>query len=771
MAFLQKLSIHLRAYQDEDFVDLLKEVGEKLRSFVLHYATGGGKTIMGLALAAKLIVDRVFNYAVVITPTTAVRDHFSRYSNSIIKWSGGEFKIGLVEAVKDGKEFRTKFGKRGRILALTHSLFIEPKVQEYVIDHLKRNPAKKFLLLVDEAQHSPVGTDILKLGHAEDTLRAAGVIIGKLTGTPYRSDKLPVVLKEDFVCTRSLVDLMLAGMCPQEITSEIVHVKGGGTSNDDAILIPIDIHEGALTIKKLWNRFKRLPAILRLKPRGENDNKETIAEIKRVIGNGVIKCYGEKENVPEFFRALEREAEHIKLGIARYSMFQTIFIGISRIVEGVDSPSRCLAFLYGIPKSMVLFEQFLGRILRNKFRLDGITALFKGYPKKWLNKVHLIFVVGGVEDAAARREEHMGILFRALALVDSLNSASFLGKLFRNFYDGMSPSRKREISTEISNLYVVSTDKENQTQFELKQLAQKWIENHESPLDEGRYASLGPGGRLYCLKTWAEVHKIEIDEIAFSAFLALDFARVHKKAKEKLLQLLQSLKEDLSGTVLAQLLALFEEFKNEVPEIEEEVYKIDIQLLESVRIRAKSIITKVQPLGSLEELKERVDLFFSTQKRYPTIKDWDPVNPEISFRTHHEHLRSGLYKGFRGDLSEWIVLQSPWVKHTIIVNDLYNDWVVRRKSPPILRAEIQDKGPDKITRIRTSPHFGRYPIVVDHWGAINLAGVCPDENFLSNLTPKEAHQLGTKPKKVIDEVYTLFQKQGNAALHSRLENL
>lgn len=799
--------MQLRHSQTDDYLKLVEVITELLVSFGVNYATGGGKTLLSLAVAAQLIQRGVFDRALVLTPGAAIVKQFLAFSGEWIHPTNDEFEpfcLGEITSASDGVSLELWLttllpdDQRARILVTTHQMYTTHL--QTVESALLRD--RRTLVIVDEAQGAPwveaeaCGGERVSqqhvLGRSITRLQRAGLVVGKFTGTPTRSDGLPVFGKDDYTeVSRSLHQLMIDGMCPQYLHTRIVHVDGLSVDDEDTCLAPFDSDKGSEAVLSVWNEYDRIPACTRVKPRSADDNREVVDKILS-LDPRVINASGDDPS--EFFSALSVEAERRKDGTAVYSDYQTMFVGMTRPVTGVDSPSRALGIFYGIPRSMNVLMQFMGRTLRRKVGDDG-NPLYRGYPDAWLNRVQLVFLIGGLPSEEHSREAHLGVLFQALALAESLNQAAMLGRMFARYYDGLSrtsgipPDKEKEILK-----VVTGEDATGKACTLLLEAELDIVGTASAQLDDLDYQALGLDGKLRYVEGWLRAHtrltaeaegipqpgiQAIIDAAVLKylpSFKALLTARVATQPENEV-RAQAVLTQVPDQSLQDQVQALFEEFKTDIHELGNSTYVLDARIIEYHRTKATLIFKRVQALASTDAILERVQAYRDRNDgHYPELDQRDPIDARVTFKTHDQHLRTGHYPGFEGELGELLYTRcerTAWWEDAREVEASYQ--ALRREGSPALAAALRGEGRDKLRRIQAA--FGDRVVVRYYPRALHVANakdgagnfICSDE-FLRQLTLPEANRLGGAQRlaAVLKAHQLTFDTRGMVAVRERL---
>jgi superfamily II DNA or RNA helicase len=751
-------SWELNWFQDED----VRTLTERKQSWAGIYGTGGGKTLLGLSVLQTFLDQQDIDLGIIVVPSDPIRNQWASHSGSrVITQDGSSIVLDEIHEARSTKGFKDLIKRKVRLIVLTHVLLLRERLEmdeqgHRITQALSGLDLTRVMIVFDEAQSVPYLSETKTAKHEtarlEQSLLARGVTVGKLTATPEREDG-QLVVPEDVYLTveRDLEFLMSEGLCPRQVTSEVVYVEGGGFDDQDGCMNPLDPIKGGQAVWRVWVEHGRPPGMTRIKPvRSTRANQKAVREIAKAAGeesHRVIDTTGDQSESSDFYLKLRAESQAIREGRSdplkrpKYEDCQTMYVGMQRIIAGVDSVSRSFGVLYGLPRSSTLFRQFVGRFMRVKFYADG-TLKVEGYPDKWVDRVHIVLLVGGTRDETARNEAHMELLFRMVATLQALHAAGLDRDLFRQFYDGLRKGRggkpRKKVVTERLH--------------HIKLMAEAFFKSKETPLDAGWYFDLNPATKVDRISCWMQVER-ENQTLLEDALKVLGW--LEPLSEEEILGMghlilgpVYTGQKAQVADLLEAYRMLYEEFKDSIVKTDDgAAWSMDHTFIEYFRVRGQDINKGLPgPLESLEVLRGRVERFLAIHGRYPSLSDRDPEDPRFEFADHHKHLRSGRYSGFgfRGDLGEWVTEWEgrPWWETALeIARDLAT-YLHPKKGE--LRDQFLSSGDNLLSRIRG--YFGRVAVACYYPHAVLFTQICSDPNALSGLSVREADKLGKLPK-------------------------
>jgi hypothetical protein len=186
----------------------------------------------------------------------------------------------------------------------------------------------------------------------------------------------------------------------------------------------------------LWNEHDRVPVLVRFRASKTRINEylsQALCEAFTAIhGVRVVNAYGKDGD--EALTVLIQSEKNLM----QYSDITKAIVACARAAEGMDSPVRCLGISIGMPRSSLLLNQLIGRIMRGRYVWDfddegypkpERTSRFAGFPQKWLDQSKQIFLVEDTGKAA--QDNYKASLLLSIALLDT---SSAIRKLLKSIY-------------------------------------------------------------------------------------------------------------------------------------------------------------------------------------------------------------------------------------------------------------------------------------------------------------------------------------------------
>jgi hypothetical protein len=422
----------LRGYQYDHVVKMTASESHHYRVMALIYGVGGGKTLTSLALASVWL-DAEPNLALVVAvPQTAIAEQVINYAGHHFEFEGGTHRLPLSYTRRSAtghqvRSYLSTEGNRDKRMIVTHSSTLLHCEQEIRATLLAGRP---MVFVIDEAHHSPeVGEeadpDDLKFANfiGQISRTHAHVRILKLTGTPYRFDNLQVLDDNTLVCSKRLIELMRDGYAPSTVLT-------------DDVTLPANLEEAVARIVQKWIDDGRPTVVIRVKP-PLSVMPALLAAFARVNAS-VVDTTGPHGAKP-LLEAIKRDDENrLERG--------TVFIAKGRFTEGVNIRTLTHAYFWGIPQSMTVLEQFLGRAMRMRFlgeRLD-LSKPIEPIPNvlpEWAvkSKVTLFFS----ETEGDTPVDHARLLLRAVLFLSTFSNPSWVVKQLFGANDG-APTHRGE---------------------------------------------------------------------------------------------------------------------------------------------------------------------------------------------------------------------------------------------------------------------------------------------------------------------------------------
>jgi hypothetical protein len=426
-------TIRLHPHQAEDAHALAKHFAEPYpecgggRDAGAYYCTGGGKTILGSALAAMAKMPPGgtpapghYTHWMYSAPTNVIADSF--YMPGVTGFSDGKTTYSAVPVRKDVSI--------GDYLALENPGFaINPSHADVrnFLPHLRlrleRDPqmCRGKMNWLDEGHHAAVGNQLREF---HDAWLLAGGDATWSTATPWdRDDGRATIGRDKFHVRRTIAEQMAEDYAPRTILSEMLTIECESYEDSEDVAVPVPPEPVADRLVTHMRADEWPKAIVRVKnQRNTGLNRAAIrASLRalRAVGQRVYVASETHERDAEIersngeiirdLRARARqfgwtdieptsdlaEVRAFEKRVTRYDQSCVdVIIGIQEIVEGFDWPLCSHAYLIGIPRGLLPVIQVLGRTVRSKLAhaSDLLVPAYVGYPTRWQSFSKLVFI-------------------------------------------------------------------------------------------------------------------------------------------------------------------------------------------------------------------------------------------------------------------------------------------------------------------------------------------------------------------------------------------
>ncbi|MCW8139593.1 MAG: DEAD/DEAH box helicase family protein, partial [Planctomycetota bacterium] len=350
------------------FVGRLRRSGDAL----VEAPTGAGKTLLVRTLVA-LDLDQPggFSHAVIACPQEQIERGFLRDHDTTVAWPAGLaaqptiviparlFRAARRDGCGTAPSIRRYLAAAARSYALvcTHAALARLDQNDLPQDLTNR------ILVIDEAHHCPAAG----LARVARLWRSRGGRLVFFSATPFRNDEKPVLLPGMIHLRRSLVEHMEEGWAPRTLASEIIalgrssqRVRSRQFTGD----IPPPRSYTKATARALiekWIADGRPKTIVRVPP-GRGALVRRVVAAFEAAGARVLDATGVgPERKHRFLEALDAERQRGTSG-SRID----VIVGILRVLEGTDWPVCSTVYSVGIPRSLQVVMQLVGRALRKK---------------------------------------------------------------------------------------------------------------------------------------------------------------------------------------------------------------------------------------------------------------------------------------------------------------------------------------------------------------------------------------------------------------------
>jgi len=427
---------------------------------------GSGKTLTAVSIIAQLFLESIIDRCLIIVPSLEIKGQFSRYSEASCINPDGAFRFPRIIEIDDGYTLRGRFD-----LTRSHS---EPLILVTTYNCWRNNfeaLAQTFhgnwnrtLLVIDEGHHVYDPKDSEGIGLTAQTIlrvRSMGAKTLQMTATAARYDGRNPHLRDldgvlDPKIERSLLQHIYEGYAPF-LTSDFLRIRGHSSSeSQDAFGVPMNESEGFLTVlEDMIKKASNPLAIFRIQCQREEQNRRVRERFRNLClehGRNPLIWIHESQMDPRDESRMARLRELCHNG-ASYEEIREVadtLIVHQKLNEGVDLPPFSNMYLWGVPYSMPLIEQLIGRIMRLRAQFETSTPIYPGYPLEWLHTGRIVFC-STVLDGDPTQDKLMhqlggwlfslelGTLLRRIARLDD--------RLFRpNGANGVAPSRHRIIT-------------------------------------------------------------------------------------------------------------------------------------------------------------------------------------------------------------------------------------------------------------------------------------------------------------------------------------
>lgn len=373
-------------------------VGASRRDALIDYPTGSGKTVMIVGAASRLLAKG--SRVLIATPQQHIEEAFSDRPYSALADAAGrtdQCPAEMIEAARDasGGSVRAvvaylKAAPAGRALVCTHAALtrlLDPALADTMPADLTDS-----YLVVDEAHR--IGAPAL--GQVAEAWRRLGGIVVEFTASAFRADGDPVVLKahpvhgrEPLLVRRTLAQHMEEGEAPAGVETEVRAIKVDAVVTVDETTgeaAPPEAVQDAIVadLVKTWRADGRPKSVVRVPVMtgGSGGMVRKVVDAMTAAGARVLDVSGgTKADKDRFLSALPAERRLPHHADSKYD----VLVGVQRVTEGLDWPLCSTVYVVGLPASLVLVTQLLGRATRKKVQPD--------YPAAEAGRARIVFFV------------------------------------------------------------------------------------------------------------------------------------------------------------------------------------------------------------------------------------------------------------------------------------------------------------------------------------------------------------------------------------------
>jgi hypothetical protein len=646
------------AYQQRDLDDLLEAAKSHRRLAVVH-ATGAGKTLVS-TLFVQNTLGSLFTHVISATPMDSIRVGFERAMYDIGARTGSSWNE-LVHYLQADSLANVSYICCHASINRQDSIYQLRQLLDSRPDFLNGK-----LLIVDEAQHA--GADGLS-EFVELWYQGGGHIL-YLTATPYRSDGRTVIPEGTFTVYRTMCQQMRNGFAPRILCSEIIDVGGKFVECAGVVGAPEAIAKTADAMVSTWDKDKRPFLIIRVKNHSDSGyNKRVINTLVQKFSDSGARVLNATDHqtescVVELRNLLQKTSE----GIPTHD----VIIGIQRVAEGLDWPICSHIYLWGVPKSLPMLVQILGRAMRRK---SGIVA------EQWRDCSKLVLFTAGVNALAHSRY----ILLTAYLLSDFASSRHMSAfEELHGLIDGLPVPVRRAASAGLSYIHVPE-DLRQAIRIRIDAIFNRF---RDDP------ARISPRQLLEVLiPEFPELSKKAVQQLVLETYMSSNPKALNLFREQLQDRLLSG--NDISKTLNDAVESVLMEFREETIIVPQSLITCQMHGLsgESIQLHSDKLRLYLSPLSEQDMLRG-FDHFFRTYKRFPNLGDVNPINPLYTFETYDRALRDGdrSLKQVDGGFRQ-VVHERFWKTHSVGSNatwaELCDDILERLKDVPDPRKIMQ----------------------------------------------------------------------------------
>lgn len=412
----------LRDYQDETIGRLQAGTDD----FMVEQPTGSGKTLE-IVGAAALLVSFKGRRVVIATPQQHVEQAFvDRPYSSLRRPAGGDIvcpdhkfvaaRDGDDGSVEEIKQYLTG-DRRTHALVCTHAALGRVDPLAALPDDLS-----DAVLIVDEAHHVPA----VRLSQVATRWRRAGGRVLLFTATAFRADGDPVLLDDHPVTGRpmqvirlTLAQLMEDGQAPPAVESEVIAVRADNVSAEQFAgdeITPEEVQDRLIAqMLDHWVGHGKPKTVVRVPGLrgGSGPMVERVVAAFKKAGASVLDVSG---NTPA---DKARFLAHLPAERAVKTYFDSaydVLVGVQRVTEGLDWPLCSTVYVCGLPRSLVVVTQLLGRATRKKS--------VPGYPPEHAARSKIVFFVPCGEPSESLMAHHRRSTVLVIAHLTNSTSAA-----------------------------------------------------------------------------------------------------------------------------------------------------------------------------------------------------------------------------------------------------------------------------------------------------------------------------------------------------------
>jgi hypothetical protein len=337
--------------------------------WLIEQPTGSGKTLLLVALVARHLPAA--GHVIIAAPMEHIEAGFTSRDFDAVDVGGEvvETPARLIRGARaSSKGSRVAIAEylsrpAGHALATTHQAIGSIDLAT-LPDQLDGK-----VLMIDEAHHA--GADAL--GRVASGWRARGGHLLFATATPYRHDGRPVATEEMQVIRRSLAEQMEEGYAPRSLVTGIIPFGTKGDQITVSEFTGTRAHAGfesdlAASMVERWREDGEPKLIVRVPPI-EGGSARLVIRLLEGFESAGARTLDATGTGPADKRRVLDWLDSEKRGESAVD----VVVGSQRVIEGTDWPSCSTLYCLGLPGSLGLVVQLIGRTTRQKP---------EGYPER-----------------------------------------------------------------------------------------------------------------------------------------------------------------------------------------------------------------------------------------------------------------------------------------------------------------------------------------------------------------------------------------------------
>lgn len=406
-----RFKMKLYNYQELDISSLVEHLKNN-ESCAIMYATGSGKTIVARTVATLLRLPTV-----VAAPTNNIKSSFT--SKKTVSLDNKNIKLFPMKEFKDGQKARLDS-------YLQEELFpgFGVVVSHQLLSGFETQSCANKLLIVDEAHHAGEKQNIS--GVIKSWQENGGLVL-YLTATPIRANNEPSLASQaQFKVVRTISQQMRENFAPADIEFDLVCIDSKVYDTSDKVFgAPMDVQK---LIQELHHQLRTdgFPkTIIRCKSLGSaNENDEVIESISEYLKEQGLRVLPatSRTQLSDLEIILEKERSLESISDSELD----VVVGIQAVCEGLDWPLASHFYFIGVPTTIPLTIQGVGRTMRKRNWEDKLLD----YPVAWNNTSKVVMITGNVREI---KSKHTSSILRVISYLGSLKQLPIMEVIKERF--------------------------------------------------------------------------------------------------------------------------------------------------------------------------------------------------------------------------------------------------------------------------------------------------------------------------------------------------